>query len=98
LLVDLFIEAEERETRCPPREIVIDLDNSDITLYDVQEGCFFHGYYNDYCYLPLYAFCGRHLLLTWQRCANVTGSAGAVEVARIVAQIRRKSQQAVLAQ
>jgi hypothetical protein len=91
LLVDLFIEAEERETRRPPREIVIDLDNTDITLYGMQEGRFFHGYYNDYCYLPLYAFCGRHLLLARQRCANVAGSAGAVEeVARIVAQIRRK--------
>jgi hypothetical protein len=91
LLVDLFIEAEERETRRAPREIVIDLDNTDITLYGMQEGRFFHGYYDDYCYLPLYAFCGRHLLLAQQRCANVAGSAGAVEeVARIVAQIRRK--------
>ena len=47
--------------------------------------------YDDYCYLPLYAFCGRHLLLARQRRANVAGSAGAVEeVARIVAQVRRK--------
>jgi len=94
LLVDLFLEAEERETRRAPREIVIDLDNTDITLYGMQEGRFFHGYYDDYCYLPLYAFCGRHLLLAQQRCANVAGSAGAVEeVARIVAQIRRKWRQ-----
>src|SRR5271167_4123918 len=57
----------------------------------MQEGRFFHGYYDDYCYLPLYAFCGRHLLLARQRRANVAGSAGAVEeVARIVAQIRHK--------
>jgi hypothetical protein len=91
LLVDLFLEAEEAETRCPPREIVIDLDNTDITLYGMQEGRFYHGYYDDYCYLPLYAFCGRHLLLARQRSAHVAGSAGAVEeVARIVAQIRRK--------
>src|SRR5271163_2726751 len=74
-----------------PREIVIDLDNTDIPLYGMQEGRFFHGYYDDYCYLPLYAFCGRHLLLARQRRANVAGSAGAVEeVARIVARIRRK--------
>jgi hypothetical protein len=87
LLVDLFIEAHERA----PREIVIDLDNTDIPLYGMQEGRFFHGYYDDYCYLPLYAFCGRHLLLARQRRANVAGSAGAVEeVARIVARIRRK--------
>ena len=87
LLVDLFVEAHERA----PREIVIDLDNTDIPLYGMQEGRFFHGYYDDYCYLPLYAFCGRHLLLARQRRANVAGSAGAVEeVARIVARIRRK--------
>jgi hypothetical protein len=87
LLVDFFLEAHERA----PRQIVIDLDNTDIPLYGMQEGRFFHGYYDDYCYLPLYAFCGRHLLLARQRRANVAGSAGAVEeVARIVAQVRRK--------
>jgi Transposase DDE domain group 1 len=87
LLVDLFLEAHEQ----PPREIVLDLDNTDIPLYGTQEGRFFHGYYDEYCYLPLYVFCGRHLLLARQRRANVAGSAGAVEeVARIVAQIRHK--------
>jgi len=70
---------------------VLDLDNTDIPLHGMQEGRFFHGYYDEYCYLPLYVFCGRHLLLARQRRANVAGSAGAVEeVARIVAQIRRK--------
>jgi hypothetical protein len=69
---------------------VIDLDNTDIPLYGGQEGRFFHGYYDEYCYLPLYMFCGRHLLLARQRRANVAGSDGAVEeVERIVAQIRR---------
>ena len=87
LLVDLFLEAHERA----PREIVLDLDNTDIPLHGEQEGRFFHGYYDEYCYLPLYVFCGRHLLLARQRRANVAGSDGAVEeIARIVAQIRRK--------
>ena len=86
LMVDLFLEAHKRA----PREIVLDIDNTDITLYGMQEGRFFHGYYDDYCYLPLYIFCGRHILLARQREANVAGSAGAeVEVARIVAHIRR---------
>ena len=86
LLVDLFLEAHERA----PREIVLDLDNTDIPLHGGQEGRFFHGHYDEYCYLPLYVFCGRHLLLARQRCANVAGSEGAVEeMARIVAQIRR---------
>ena len=86
LLVDLFLERHERA----PREIVLDLDNSDIPLYGMQEGRFYHGYYDEYCYLPLYVFCGRDLLLARQRRANVGGSDGAVEeVARIIAQIRQ---------
>jgi hypothetical protein len=87
LLAELFLEAHERA----PREIVLDLDNTDIPLHGEQEGRFFHGYYDEYCYLPLYVFCGRHLLLARQRRANVAGSDGAVEeMARIAAQIRRK--------
>jgi hypothetical protein len=87
LLVDLFLEAHERA----PREIVLDLDNTDIPLHGEQEGRFFHGYYKEYCYLPLYVFCGRHLLLARQRRANVAGCDGAVEaIARIVAQIRQE--------
>jgi hypothetical protein len=86
LLVDLFLEAHERA----PREIVLDLDNTDIPLYGGQEGRFFSAHYDEYCYLPLYVFCGRHLLLARQRRANVAGSDGAVEeMARLVAQIRR---------
>jgi hypothetical protein len=86
LLVDLFLEAHQRK----PREIVLDLDNTDIPLHGMQEGRFFHGYYDAFCYLPLYVFCGRHLLLARQRRANVAGSAGAVEaMACIIAQIRQ---------
>jgi hypothetical protein len=86
LLVDLFLEAHER----PPRQIVIDLDATDIPLYGLQEGRFFHGHYDSYCYLPLYVFCGRHLLAAKLRRSNIDGSAGAVEeIARIVVQIRQ---------
>jgi len=87
LLIDLFLDAHERA----PREIVLDLDNTDIPLHGTQEGRFFHGYYKEYCYLPLYVFCGRHLLLARQRRANVAGCDGAVEeMARIIAQIRQR--------
>jgi hypothetical protein len=86
LLVDLFLEAHERA----PREIVLDLDNTDIPLHGGQEGRYFHGHYDEYCYLPLYVFCGRYLLLARQRLANVAGSDGAVEeMAAIIQQIRR---------
>ena len=85
LLVKLFLEAH----KSPPQEIILDLDATDDPLHGHQEGRFFHGYYDCYCYLPLYIFCGRHLLAAKLRGANIDGSAGAVEeLARIVAQIR----------
>ena len=87
LLVDLFVEAHERA----PRQIILDLDATDDPLHGEQEGRFFHGYYDCYCYLPLYVFCGRHLLVAKLRSAAMDAAAGAVEeVARIVAQIRRQ--------
>jgi len=87
LLVDLFLEAHER----PPSEIVLDLDATDDPVHGEQEGRFFHGYYDCYCYLPLYIFCGRHLLAAKLRSASVDAAAGVVEeVARIVAHIRRR--------
>ena len=73
------------------REIILDLDATDDPVHGEQEGRFFHGYYDCYCYLPLYVFCGRHLLAAKLRRANIDAAAGAVEeVARIVAQIRRR--------
>jgi hypothetical protein len=87
LLVDLFLEAHDRA----PKQIILDLDATDDPLHGQQEGRFFHGYYDCYCYLPLYVFCGRHLLAAKLRRANIDGSAGSVaEVARIVAQVRRR--------
>jgi hypothetical protein len=87
LLVDLFLEAHKR----PPKEIILDLDATDDPLHGDQEGKFFHGYYDCYCYLPLYIFCGRHLLASKLRRSNIDGSAGAVEeMTRIVGQIRRR--------
>ena len=85
LLVDLFLEAHRR----PPAQIILDLDATDDPLHGEQEGRFFHGYYDCYCYLPLYVFCGRHLLAARLRRSNIDGSAGAAEeIARIVARIR----------
>jgi hypothetical protein len=87
LLVDLFLEAHERA----PSEIILDLDATDDPVHGEQEGRFFHGYYDCYCYLPLYIFCGRHLLAAKLRPASVDAAAGVVqELARIVAHIRRR--------
>jgi Transposase DDE domain group 1 len=85
LFVALFLEAHAR----PPERIILDLDATDDPLHGHQEGRFFHGYYDCHCYLPLYVFCGRHLLAAKLRRSNIDAAAGAVEeVARIVAQIR----------
>jgi hypothetical protein len=87
LFVDLFLEAH----KTPPKEIILDLDATDDPLHGHQEGRYFHGYYDCYCYLPLYVFCGRHLLAAKLRRSNIDVSAGAVdEVARIVGQIRAR--------
>jgi len=87
LFVELFLEAHNR----PPKRIVLDLDATDDPVHGHQEGRFFHGYYDCYCYLPLYVFCGRHLLAAKLRRADIDASAGAVEeIARIVARIRER--------
>jgi len=87
LFVDLFLEAHQQ----PPKQIILDLDATDDPLHGHQEGRFFHGYYDCYCYLPLYMFCGTHLLAAKQRCANIDAAAGAVEeTAYVVAQIRAR--------
>src|ERR1700734_4264779 len=75
LFVTLFLDAH----RTAPEEIVLDLDATDDPLHGHQEGRFFHGYYDCYCYLPLYVFCGRHLLAAKLRPSNIDGAAGAVE-------------------
>jgi hypothetical protein len=87
LLVDLFLEAHDRA----PSEVILDLDATDDPVHGNQEGRFFHGYYDCYCYLPLYVFCGRHLLAAKLRPASMDAAAGAVEeVTRLVAHIRRR--------
>jgi hypothetical protein len=87
LFVDLFLEAHPT----PHHEIILDLDATDDPLHGHQKGRFFHGCYDCYCYLPLYIFCGRHLLAARLRRSNCDAAARAVaEVERIVAQIRAR--------
>jgi hypothetical protein len=86
VFLDLYIEAHET----PPKRIILDLDATDDPLHGNQEGRFFHGYYRCYCYLPLYIFDGRHLLVAKLRRANIDASAGAKEeIARILADLRK---------
>jgi Transposase DDE domain group 1 len=87
LLVNVFVEVEAYEKA--PAEIVLDVDTTDLPLHGRQEGRFFHGYYDNYCYLPLYVFCGDHVLCARLREANHDAAFGCLpEIERIVKQIR----------
>ena len=87
LLTDLYLESHA----APAAQIVLDLDATDIPLYGHQPERFFHGYYDSYCYLPLYIFAGDQLLCARLRPANQDAAAGAVEeVSRIVTQVRER--------
>lgn len=85
LLVKVFVESHEKT----PNQIILDVDTTDLPLHGNQEGRFFHGYYDSYCYLPLYIFCGAHVLCARLREANHDAAFGSLqEIRRIVGQIR----------
>jgi hypothetical protein len=85
LMVQTFIESYQKA----PAEIVLDMDTTDLPLHGRQEGRFFHGYYDSYCYLPLYVFCGEQVLCARLREANHDAAFGSLtEIKRIVTQVR----------
>ena len=85
--LDVFCQAHKKR----PERIVLDLDATDDPLHGDQAGRFFHGYYKEYCYLPLYIFCGEHLLCARLRPSNIDASAGSLkEIQRIVSFIRSR--------
>jgi hypothetical protein len=86
-LVNVFLQSYATA----PERIILDLDTTDNEIHGGQEGRFFHGYYGSYCYLPLYVFCGEHLLCARLRKASVGAAEGTVEeLERIVSQIRER--------
>jgi len=85
--VEMFLNSFKKALR----EIILDVDTTDDAIHGNQEGRFFHGYYDGYCYLPLYIFCGEQLLSAQLRCADMDGAAGCKdELERIVGQIRQR--------
>ena len=85
LLVKVFIESQQQA----PEQLILDVDTTDLPLHGQQEGRFFHGYYDSYCYLPLYIFCGEHVLCARLREANHDAAFGSLaEIRRIVTQLR----------
>ncbi len=87
VFVELFLRAHPK----PPERITLDLDATDDRIHGNQLGRFYHGYYGDYCFLPLYIFCGEHLLCSQLRPSNIDASAGATfQLQRIVEAIRQR--------
>jgi hypothetical protein len=85
LMVNIFLESHKEA----PERIVLDVDSTDLPLHGQQEGRFFHGYYDSYCYLPLYIFCGEQVLCARLRQSHSDAYAGSlIEIERIVSQIR----------
>ena len=85
-----FVEAFVQQHVVPPARVVLDLDSTDFVRHGHQRGRFFHGYYDAYCYLPLYVFCGDHPLWALLRPANIDTSTGALKhLARIIARLRQ---------
>jgi len=68
----------------PPEELVLDFDATDDRVHGKQEGTFFHGYYDHYCFLPLYVFCGSQLLTAYLRPSNIDGARHAWAVLSIL--------------
>ena len=87
LLLDQFFESYSK----PPKSLVLDFDATDIPVHGEQEQRFFHGYYNHYCFLPLYVFCGRHLLVGYLRHSRQDAAKHAWAIlSLLVKEIRRR--------
>jgi hypothetical protein len=93
LLVNIFLEAHP----VAPGQIVLDIDTTDLALHGNQEEKFYHGYYKHHCYLPLYIFCGDHVLCSRLRPSSIGPAVGSrQEVQRIVQQIRQRWPEVVI--
>ena len=87
LLVERFIESFD----APPQELVLDFDATDDPVHGGQEGRFFHGYYDGYCYLPLYVFCGQKLLVSYLRPSNIDAAKHSRAVLKLLADRLRQA-------
>ena len=87
LLVELFIESHQS----PPKQIILDFDATNDPVHGRQEGRFFHGYYDEYCFLPLYVFAGEQLLCAYLRPSNIDGAKHAWAILALIARRLREA-------
>lgn len=87
VLVDQFVTS----FRMPPTELLLDFDATDDRVHGRQEGAHFHGYYGDYCFLPLYVFCGEQLLVSYLRPGNSGAARHAWAILKLLVQRLRQA-------
>ena len=80
VLIDRFIASHVQ----PPKELILDFDATDDPVHGHQLGRFYHGYYNGYCFLPLYVFCGKHLLAGYLRPSNIDAAYGSWSILKLL--------------
>jgi len=86
-MVEWFI----RSHKTPPTEVILDFDATDDAVHGKQEGRFFHGFYDHYCFLPLYVFCGGQLLVSYLRPSNIDGARHAWAILALLVKRLRKA-------
>jgi hypothetical protein len=82
----VFVEAFIASHKRPPKELILDFDATDDRVHGNQEGRFFHGYYDGYCFLPLYVFCGDHLLVSYLRPSNIDAALNSRAILKLLVQ------------
>ena len=80
----VLVETYIASFAAPPEEIVLDVDATDDAVHGHQEGRFFHGYYDHYCFLPLYVFAGDHLLVAYLRRADIDAAKHARAILKLL--------------
>lgn len=86
-LVEVFIESHKKA----PRQLILDFDCTDDLVHGEQLGRFFHGYYDHYCFLPLYVYCGDHLLAAYLRPGNADPAQGAWAILKLLSERFRQA-------
>jgi hypothetical protein len=83
-MAEVFVEQFIASCPTPPEQLVLDFDATDDPVHGSQEGRFFHGYYDEYCFLPLYVFCGNQLLVAYLRPSNIDASLHSRAILRLL--------------
>ena len=82
VLVDTFLDSFEE----PPEDIILDFDATDDLIHGNQDRRYFNGFYDGYCFLPLYVFCGDQILVSYLRPSSVGAAHHARPITKLLVQ------------